>query len=56
MAMHRGADYHGLWIVYLAIPVQYGFAYRSSYIAFAATVPLFGLAMLPIMLLAMRNA
>ena len=56
MVMHRSADYRGLWIAYLAIPVQYGFAYRSAYVAFVATVPLFGLAMLPLMLVAMRNA
>ena len=56
MVTPRGADYRGLRIVYLAIPVQYGFAYQSSYVAFAATVPLFGLAMLPLLLLAMRNA
>ena len=52
----RGPDYHGLWFVYLAIPVQYSFAYRSSYVAFAATVPLCGLAMFPLVLLALRNA
>ena len=56
MIAHRGPDYHGLWFAYLAIPAAYGFAYRSSYVAFAATVPLFGLAMLPFMLLATRNA
>jgi phosphatidate cytidylyltransferase len=56
MVAHRGADYRGLWFVYLAIPAQYWFAYRSSYVAFAATVPLFGLAMLPLVLLATREA
>ncbi|HET7033277.1 MAG TPA: phosphatidate cytidylyltransferase, partial [Casimicrobiaceae bacterium] len=56
MVAHRGLDYRSLWFVHLAIPLQYWFAYRSSYVAFAATVPLFGLAMLPFMLLAMRNA
>jgi phosphatidate cytidylyltransferase len=56
MVAHRGLDYRRLWFVHLAIPLQYWFAYRSSYVAFAATVPLFGLAMLPLMLLAMRNA
>ena len=56
MVAHRGADYRGLWFVYLAIPAQYWFAYRSSYVAFAATVPLFGLVMLPIVLLVVRDA
>ena len=56
MVAHRGPDCRGLWFVYLAIPVEYWFAYRSSYVAFAATVPLFGLAMLPLVLLALRNA
>jgi phosphatidate cytidylyltransferase len=56
MVAHRGPGYRNLWFVYLAIPVQYAFAYRSSYIAFAATVPLFGFAMLPRMLFAMRDA
>jgi len=56
MVAHRGPDYRHLWLVYLPIPVQYWFAYRSSYVAFAATIPLFGLAILPVMLPAMRNA
>jgi phosphatidate cytidylyltransferase len=55
MVAHRGADYAGLRFVYLAIPVEYWFAYRSSYVAFVATVPLFGLAVLPLVF-AMRNA
>jgi phosphatidate cytidylyltransferase len=56
MVAHRGQDHGSLQFVYLAIPIEYWFAYRSSYVAFAATVPLFGLAMLPLALLAMRNA
>ena len=56
MVAHRGPDYRALWFVYLAIPVQYWFAYRSSYVAFAATVPLFGLAMLPLALRVTRDA
>lgn len=56
MVAHRGLDDRSLWFVYLAIPAEYAFAYRSSYVAFAATVPLFGLAMLPLVLLATRNA
>jgi phosphatidate cytidylyltransferase len=56
MAAHRGADYRGLGFVYLAIPVQYGFAYVSSYVAFAATLPLFGLALLPLALFVIRDA
>ena len=56
MAAHRGGDYRRLWPVYLAIPVQYGFAYASSYVAFAATIPLFGLALLPLALVVIRDA
>jgi len=55
MVAQRGFDYRSLWFVYLAIPAEYAFAYRSSYVAFAATVPLFGLAMLPLVFLATRN-
>jgi phosphatidate cytidylyltransferase len=56
MVAQRGLDHRSLSLVYLAIPVEYWFAYRSSYAAFAATVPLSGLALLPLMLLATRNA
>ena len=38
MAALHGGDYRGMRLVYVAIPVQYGFAYVSSYVAFAATV------------------
>jgi phosphatidate cytidylyltransferase len=55
MVAQRGLDLRSLSLVYLAIPVEYGFAYGSSYLAFAATVPLFGLAMLPLMVFATRN-
>ena len=56
MIAHRGADYRGLWFVYLAIPAQYWFAYRSSYVAFAANIPVFGLITLPLVLLFTREA
>jgi len=52
----RGDQRRVLRLVYLAIPVQYWFAYRSSYVAFAATVPLFGLVLLPVALLVIRDA
>lgn len=56
MVAHRGEDYRRLWFVYVAIPAQYWFAYRSSYVAFAANIPVFGLVMLPLLLGAMREA
>jgi len=56
MVAHRGLDHRSLWFVYLAIPAEFGFAYRSAYVAFAATVPLFGLVIVPLLFLAMRNA
>jgi phosphatidate cytidylyltransferase len=56
MIAHRGADYRGLWFVYLAIPVQYWFASRSSYVAFAANIPVFGLITLPLVMLFTRGA
>ena len=56
MVAHRRADYRRLSFVYLAIPVQYWFAYRSSYVAFAANIPVFGLVTLPLVMLFMREA
>ena len=56
MVSTRHADCRGLWFVYLAIPLQYGFAYRSSYVAFAAAIPAFGLATLPLVMVATRRA
>jgi phosphatidate cytidylyltransferase len=48
----RHPESRALWFVYLAIPVQYWLAYRSSYVAFAAFIPLFVLVTLPIVTLA----
>ena len=56
MIAHRGTDERSLRFAFVAIPVAYAFACRSSYVAFAATVPLFGLAMLPLVFLGTRNA
>jgi len=56
MVAQRGDHCRGLWFIYLAIPLQYGFAYQSSYVAFTATVPLFGLVLLPVALLVIRDA
>ena len=56
MAGNRHADVRGLWFVYLAIPAQYWFAYRASFVAFAACIPVFGLITLPLVLAATRNA
>lgn len=56
MVTHRHVDYRRLWFLYLAIPAQYWFAYRSSYVAFAANIPVFGLVTLPLVMLFMRDA
>jgi phosphatidate cytidylyltransferase len=45
-----------MWFVFLAIPVQFWFAYRSSYVAFALAIPLFGAATLPMVRLFTHNA
>lgn len=56
MVSNRHADVRGLWFVYLAIPAQYWLAYRASYVAFAACIPVFGLVTLPFVLNATPNA
>ena len=43
----RHRESAALWFVYLAIPVQFWLAYRSSYVAFAAFIPAFTLITLP---------
>jgi phosphatidate cytidylyltransferase len=50
MAGNRHAECRGLWFFFLAIPLQYWFAYRASYVAFAACIPVFGLATLPLVM------
>ena len=55
MVAKRRAELRGLWFVYAAIPIQYWFAYRSSYVAFAASIPMFGLVTLPLVMLVTRE-
>jgi phosphatidate cytidylyltransferase len=47
----RHRESRALWFVYLAVPVQFWFAWRSSYVAFAAFIPLFTLVTLPMITL-----
>ena len=56
MAARRGEHCERLSFVYLAIPLQYLFAYQSSYVAFAAAIPIFGIALLPVALLVLPDA
>jgi len=43
----RHGEVFPLWIAYLTVPVQFALAWRSSYFAFAAFIPLFGLIAFP---------
>jgi phosphatidate cytidylyltransferase len=51
MVSRRLADSRGLWFLYLAVPAQYWLAYRSSYVAFAGCIPVFGLVMVPLFMM-----